>query len=222
MVTQMASLISQISALCSNASFVVSVPPKANEALFPQQAGYVYQDYVNAIVAFCNSNNYKMLRFDRSILSKTTTYFADGVHPNTVGHRIMANEVCRALGIKYNPSINTSASIYQPFLFSKQADIPYNSTWGAFTGVTSYRAVASLQGNVLTLAGIIQPNGSVSTTIGTIPVGYRPNRTTYLVGRSDAGPVALSIDGTTGAIILAAVPATWFSLEGISLTLTKL
>jgi hypothetical protein len=169
---------------------------------------------VDAIVEFAYQNGYGVIRNDKSALSRTTSYYGDGVHPDNYGHRIMAQTFCDALGVNYNPYIRTLT----PVTYDDQAAIVYNSTWGAFASIP---AQAHINGNIVTLSGIVQPNASVSTTLGSLPLGFRPiGRTIYLVGRSDAGPVGLSID-VSGNIILSAVPATWFSLEGINFAMNR-
>jgi len=219
-VAQMTSLVSQINALCTTVTYVFSIPPKANESTWPQQAGYTYNDYASAIATFCYANNYQMIRNDKSILSRTSAYYSDGIHPNTVGHRIMAETVCDVVGVTYNPYLRTTAPAPIPSYYTTRADATYNSTWRAYTNNTAFKAQAQKIGNIVTLDGIIEPNGSVSTTCVVLPAGYRPNRTVFIVGRSDAGPVGLSID-TSGDVILLAVPTTWFSLEGICFNLVK-
>ena len=214
MISQITTLIAGISSRCTTIKFALSVPPKADETTFPQQAGYTYYDYVDAIVEYAYANGYGVIRNDKSALSRATSYYGDGVHPDNYGHRIMAQTFCDALGVSYNPYIRTVT----PTTVDSQAAIVYNSTWGSFASIP---AQAHINGNIVTLSGIVQPNGSVSTTLGALPAGFRPlSRTIYLVGRSDAGPVGLSID-ISGNIILSAVPATWFSLEGISFAMSR-
>lgn len=227
MVAEISALINGVNARCSNVKYIVSVPPKANESIFPIRAsGYVYADYVNAIVDFARSNGHGLLRHDQSILSRSNDYYSDGVHPNNFGHRVMAQTVCEALGIVLDPYVRTTVPTELSVevaaqLAGSQAEIVMNGTWGPFTGSSSLRAKSHLLGNTVVLSGIVAPNGSASTTIGTLPAGYRPSgRTCYLIGRSDAGAVPLSI-APEGVIVLAAVPSSWFSLEGITFAVTR-
>ena len=105
-------------------------------------------------------------------------------------------------------------------LAGSQADITMNGTWEPFLADNALRAKAHILGNTVVLSGIVQPNGSASTTIGTLPAGYRPaGRTCYMVGRDNTGPVNVQID-VTGAIVIPAVPS-WFSLEGITFAVTR-
>ena len=105
-------------------------------------------------------------------------------------------------------------------LAGSQADIAMNDTWGPFLADTALRAKAHILGNTVLLSGVVQPNASASTTIGTLPAGYRPaGRTCYMVGRNNTGPIGIQID-PAGAIVLPAVPS-WFSLEGITFPVSR-
>jgi lysophospholipase L1-like esterase len=218
MVSEIGILIAGIQSRCSTIKFVISVPPKADESVFPIIAsGYAYQDYVDAIVEYAFINNHGVLRNDKSVLSRTNSYYSDGVHPNNYGHRIMAQTFCETLGIPLNSYIRT---IF-PSVKDLNGDIVMNSTWRPFTNNDLFKGKAHLTGNVVTLSGIVEPNGSISTTVGTIPSGFRPvGRTCYIIGRNDAGVSTLSID-TSGLIVLTAVPASWFSLENISFPVNR-
>lgn len=226
MVTEIAALIAGVNARCSNVKYVVSVPPKANEATFPiRSEGSTYADYVNAIVDFAKSNGHGLLRHDLSILSRRTDYYSDGVHPNNLGHRVMAQTVCETLGIALDPYARTNeptelSSAIAGQLAGSQDDIAMNDTWGPFIADNALRAKAHILGNTVLLSGVVQPNASASTTIGTLPAGYRPaGRTCYLVGRNNTGPIGIQID-PEGAIVLPAVPS-WFSLEGITFAVAR-
>lgn len=220
MITSLASIISQINALCSSMRFAVHIPPRANESLWPViEAGFTHADYVNALEDYARTNSLTLIRHNMSVLSYAGLY-DDGLHPNAQGHRIMAKNVCDVLGIKFNPYLKTAVNDFQ---FNNQVDIPYNSTWGNFSGATASRLVATKTGNTVVLSGIAQPNGSASTTIAVLPVGFRPvGRTCFYTGRSDIVTFAagLSID-TSGNIVCSVVPTTFFSLEGITFTITR-
>lgn len=226
MVAEIQALIAGVSARCSNVKYIISVPPKANESTFPIIAsGYEYADYVTAIVDFAESNGHGLLRHDLSILSRRTDYYSDGVHPNNIGHRVMAQTVCDTLGISLDPYVRTTAptelaDALAGQLSGSQADITMNGTWGPFLADNALRAKAHILGNTVVLSGIVQPNGSASTTIGNLPSGYRPNgRTCYMVGRNDTGPIGIQID-PAGTIVLPAVPS-WFSLEGVTFPVSR-
>jgi lysophospholipase L1-like esterase len=220
MITAIASIVSQVSALCSNLRFAIHIPPRAAEGTFPViTTGVTHAEYVNALEDYARTNNVTLIRHDRSALSYGNLY-SDGLHPNSQGHRIMAKNVCDTLGITFNPYLKTALNDFQ---FNNQIDVPYNSTWRSFSNASANRVVATRVGNDVKLSGIAEPNGSVSTTIAVLPAGYRPvGRTCFYTGRSDVGTFAagLSID-TSGNIICAAVPASWFSLEGISFTISR-
>lgn len=218
-VAEIQALITGINARCSNVKYVLAVPPKANEGIFPiTSAGFSYVDYVDAITEAARDGGHGVIRHDQTILSRKTSFYGDGVHPNVLGHRIMAAMVCKTLGVRLNPYTRTANPPAEP---DTQTDIVMGDTWGPFTGSAALKAKAHIEGNQVTLSGIVQKNGSVSTTIGTIPSGYRPlNRTCYMIGRNDAGAAPLQID-TAGNIVVSAVPASWVSLEGITFAVTR-
>lgn len=217
MVTDYAAIIAAVNILCTSVRYVIAIPPRAAEGTWPvQQAGYTHADYVLALEDFARTNNYTLARHDRSALSYGNLY-ADGLHPNAQGHRIMAKTLCDVIGVNVDAYLKTTADASS----YTQTSVPYNSTWRSFTNSSALRVVASKINNTITLSGIAEPNGSASATLGILPTGYRPiGRTCFYTGRSDAGAAVFSID-TSGNIILGAVPATWFSLEGISFTISR-
>ena len=224
-VAQLAALVAGIQARCTNINFLVWVPPRSNESLFPViQANTTYYQYVDAIVSWCRANNVSVLRLDKTQLNRVDGRFlaVDGLHPNTFGHRMIAKEYCRALGILFNPFVNTSA-YNQGQAAEARVLIPYNSTWRAFTNNPTFNIVAHRNGNLVTLSGIAEPNGSVSTTIGTLPAGWVPvNRNVDLTCQVSApqGQAHVRIN-STGTIVLDAVPSTSASLEGLTFAINS-
>lgn len=220
MITDMSAIITGIKAACTNVQVVLHIPPRANESTFPViNSSYTYADYVLAIEDYARTNSATLIRHDMSAVSYAGMY-ADGVHPNDYGHLVMAKAACDVYGVQINPYINSVTTYNTNNL---QANITYNSTWRSFTNNTLYRVMATYnsQQNSVQLSGIAEPNGSVSTTVGTLPSGYRPvGRTCYFTARSDAGAALLSID-TSGNIVLTTVPGTWFSFEGVNFTVTR-
>ena len=216
MITQIQTFITGLNALCSSVVYTLSVPPRAHEATFPVViAPYTYQDYVNAIVAFAQANGHGLIRHDQTPLGLGESgLYVDGVHPTNIGHRIMAKLLCDRINTPMNTRVKSAISPTDP----QQAAITFNSTWRNYTNNTLYRPIAEINGNTVTLSGLCEPNGSVSTVVGTIPSYYKPlDRNIYMVGRSDAGAAPFYID-TNGNITLLAVPGGWFSLDGISYT----
>lgn len=218
LITEIGTLIAGIQSRCSTIKFLISVPPKANESTFPQQVGgYAYQDYVDAIVEYAYANNHGLVRNDKSVLSRSTSYYGDGVHPDNYGHRIMAQTFCDSLGVTLQPYARTAF----PSVSDLNADVTMNGAWRPYLNTAALKGKAHLNANLVTLSGRVEPNGSASTTLGTLPSGFRPiGRTCYFIGRSDAGAAALSID-ESGVVVLTAVPATWISLEGISFPVNR-
>jgi len=212
MTVKISSLIDGVNSRCSSVRFVISIPPRADATQFPiLSPGVNYEDYVAAIFNFAKSNGHGLLRHDQSILSRNAELYSDGVHPSNVGHRVMAKTVCDSLGVTLNPYVRTAL----PSGGEIQSDIPMNDAWGAYTGSSALRAKAHRVGNIVTLSGIVQPNGSSSLVLGTLPVGYRPTgRTCYMCGRNNVGPIGVNVD-TSGVITLLSASA-WFSLEGVT------
>jgi lysophospholipase L1-like esterase len=221
MVTEIGALITGLNALATNILYAIAVPPKANEATFPIIAsGYAYEDYVDAIVAFARTNKHALIRHDKSLLSTSTSYYSDGVHPNTTGHRIMAKTVCDALGIALKPVQKSAA--FATRLAESQGEVTMNDTWRAFSNNTSFRAKAHKVGDHVLLSGLVEPNGSVSTTVMTLPSGYRPvGRTIYLCA-ADSGGIARFTINTSGVVtLLTAVPSTYLSFDNVKFAITR-
>jgi hypothetical protein len=129
----------------------------------------------------------------------------------------MAQNVCNVLGIPYNNFLKTAIGDGQ---FNNQTDIPYNSTWGNYLASTANRVIATRVGNQVTLSGIAQPNGSVSTTVATLPAGFMPGAPSrHLTCMTDGGAVHLTI--TNGALILPSVPTVWASFDGVTFTISR-
>lgn len=218
MIASIDTLIAGIQAVCTSTRFLIWVPPRANESTFPViNATYTYGDYVKALVDYANPpatrNGVSLVRLDKSILS-TGLYYSDGLHPHSIGHRILCQAVLDVLRVPYNPTVQTAplGTGYFP-----QCDILPNSTWGALAGSAPLRGTSLRIGPHVFLGGILQPNGAVSTTVGTLPVSMRPPYQITTTGRTDAGNIAVTIN-TNGTIVIPAVPATFFSLDGVSFT----
>lgn len=216
LIAKITSLIDGVNSRCSSVRFVISIPPRANEALFPiLSPGVNYEDYVAAIFNFAKSNGHGLLRHDQSILSRKTEFYSDGVHPSDAGHRAMAKTVCDALGITLDPYVRTTLPAGEV-----QADIPMLDTWGAYTGSAALRGKSHRDGNWVMLSGIIQPNGSTSLDSCALQPNFRPvGRTCYMVARSNTGPIGIQI-GVDGKITLSSIPA-WFSLEGLAFPVNR-
>ena len=219
MITDLQTIITGISAACTNVRYAIRIPPRAAEGTWPIiTSGYTHADYVLAFEDFARTNNYTLIRSNMSALSYAHMY-ADGLHPDTAGHRVEAKTWCDLFGINFNPYLKSAVNDGQ---FNNQVDATYNSTWRSFLNSTANRIVATKTGNTVLLSGIAEPNASVSTTVGTLPAGFRPSgRSCFYTGRSDAGAATFKIDSATGNLVLDAVPASWFSFEGISFSITR-
>lgn len=214
LIAKISELITGVLARAPLTKFVLSVPPKADESIFPViSPGVAYQDYVDAIVEFAFANQHGLIRNDKSILSRSPAYYADGIHPNADGHRIMAQVFCESFGIKFNPYRRLAL----PF---GSTVVPPIAPWGAFSGNPALTLHATKQGNVLTLSGILQPNGASSTDSATLPIGMRPvGRTCFLLGRDNVGPVLVSI--LPSGVITAPTTSSWVSFEGVSFVINR-
>lgn len=198
-----------------NCKFIISVPAKGGGA-FPASLAS-YNEYVNKIVGFCDANEHQVLRLDKTAVSKfPDNYTIDDIHPNDEGHAIEAKVICDALNVQYNRfdyrRVDNSAP--RPI----NADVTYNDSWGAFSSA-AFTVKAQVSGNILSLSGIAQSNGSVSTTVAVLPVGYRPVRNAFVVVKTSTGIIGASIS-TTGNIAVDSV-APWVSFENVNLVLNR-
>lgn len=220
MIASLQSIITSINAVCTNMRYAVNIPPRSNEALFPViNTSFTHGDYANALIAFANQNGYAVIRTDKSSLA-TGTHYQDGLHPDNIGHRIMAEQFCQTFNIPLNPYMKTTALGAGNY---SQGQMAYNSTWRNFTNNTLYRVMATRVGNIVTLSGIAEPNGSGSTTVGTLPSAFRPNfpaRGLTMTCQVDTGAAKVTVN-SDGTVVLGAVPATFCSLDGISYTLVR-
>lgn len=223
-----ASLIANINTLvtgmrsrCSNLQVAIAVPPKSNESLFPMILPYTWEEYAEAIINYAFSNGITLIRHDKSALNGGA-YTTDGLHPNDIGHKIFCETTCEALRVKYdaywkNQDFSEAQSI--PMTRS-DALVTMNGTWGTYSGVLGFTPqVSKVNGNLL-LSGVAIPNGSVSTTIGNLPAGFRPSaQDRYVhvatnVSTGTPGSAVLKI-AITGDLVLNAVPTTDVSLDGV-------
>lgn len=217
LVSEISTLISGVNSNATSVKYVIAVPPKADESIFPVVlSNFRYEDYVSAIVNFANQNGHGLIRYDLTGVSERTSYYSDGVHPSNVGHRIMAAAACEAFGVPLNSYVRVTAPTVGVI---SQVDITMSSSWGPYNGAVGSRGSAQLQNNTASLFGIVQPNGSTSLTIGVIPAGYRPTRACYFVARANTGPVNLTIT-SGGELVVESIP-TWLSLEGLTYPITR-
>lgn len=86
---------------CGASNFIITIPSKSNESVFPiQEAGYSYEDYVNHIFNYCKVNGHSVVRYDQTQMGTGNgSYLSDGLHPNDLGHKILANKINETLGI---------------------------------------------------------------------------------------------------------------------------
>ena len=228
MVAQISALITGINSRCTSVRYAIAVPPKAYETTWPVIAGgYTYLDYVDAIVAFAKANGHTLIRHDKSILGQGLgAFYYDGVHPNNIGHQIAARNICDVLEVPVNGNQKGALGYIAPpvelmnLLYGTSVNITMNSTWRALSNNVQYTAKARKVGKVVYLSGAVEPNGSVSQIIGTLPAGYYPGtRGTYIATRDNAGIANFLIDASGVITLSTAVPSTWVSLENIVISL---
>lgn len=196
-----------------NTTFLVSIPPKSDESIWPAKKGNYYE-YVSEILLYCKMNHHAAVRLDKCGLSYDTGLYKDGIHPNNNGHLVLAREYAQALRIPFKTNaIKTVVALQKN---PSGAVITYNDTWGFFSS-ENFNVKGLVEGNVLRLSGMAQPNGSTSTTVGTLPIGYRPKRTSYIVVSTNSGVQKCTIN-SNGTISIDTVSA-WVSFENINLTL---
>lgn len=152
-ITAMMNLVNSLTA--SGAKVVLTIPPQANEATWPIiKPGFTYQDYVDALKTAAGTT------YDLLDLNAVGLAYSDGVHPNTSGHVALAAHYCRLIGIEPNftqPQLNHSVAL----------------TGASPVILTDAYAVVDERGTV-SLSGKINPNGSGSNLLTTLPFYYRP------------------------------------------------
>lgn len=206
----------------------IAMPPRSNEALFPMiLTQYRYEDYVRAIVSYALQHNVTLIRHDLGALN-SGSYYADGLHPNDVGHTIFAQTTLSAIGIRFNrffKSLDYATSQYLCDLRNDTAPA-MNSTWGPYTASANYACRAHLEAGMVYLSGVVIPNASSSTTVATLPTGFQPdggNRYFSIpknVTGGTGGTARLTIN-SSGQLILDAVPSNDVALDGVSFPLNK-
>tara|TARA_R110000822_G_scaffold5332_3_gene22795 strand:+ start:1104 stop:3068 length:1965 start_codon:yes stop_codon:yes gene_type:complete len=198
-----------------NCKFIISVPAEGGGA-FPTVLAS-YNEYINKIVGFCDTNGHQVLRLDKTVISKfPDNYTIDGIHPNDEGHAIEAKLICDAINVPYNRFDYRRVANSAPKPIN--ADVTYNDTWGDFSS-SAFAVKVQVEGNILSLSGIAQPNGSVSTTVAVLPVGFRPLRNAFVVVKTSTGIIGATIN-TTGNVDVDSV-APWVSFENINLVLNR-
>lgn len=195
----------------SGTKIVLQVPLQSDENIYPANLGS-YVDYVKALVEYADANSYQLIRLDECGVSKDNDLLADGLHPNSLGHLSLAQFYCKSLGLSFNPWIfKRLTTDTKPI--SKTVSVTYNSTWESFAPSTP--VIAIKYGRVVTLDGLAASNASVSTTMLTIPVGYKPTITQYVPVVTSAGLSYVVISSSGTVVINGTIPA-WVSLQGIS------
>jgi hypothetical protein len=130
-VSNIISFVNGIKSRCTKSKFLISIPPKANENLWPIVVSqYKYEDYVKAIMQYCITNKYGLIRHDRSTLSEAIYYY-DGVHPNDDGHSIMAATICETLGIPTSFYEKIDIFADPSTLFNKRIEVPLQTFVGS-------------------------------------------------------------------------------------------
>ena len=208
MITSMTGLIAKLTAATPNVGFIIGVPPKTNETLWPViQSGFTHADYVTAITDFCSSNGVQCIRFDDIDLAGLNL-LSDGVHPNDYGHALYFRKLAESLGI---PAVS--------YVDDMQKDEPssggvtFNSTWGTFLNDNGSIPRWHRVGNVAYLSGAVQPNGSTSTTMFTIPAEIRPLlRNVNCMGFNNTGAAQVSVL-SNGNVAVVSVPSLYMSFE---------
>ena len=205
-----------VAALNGLVNVVIQVPLKANETTFPPLTGYVYTDYVKAIVEYGSANNYPVIRFDR--IGASDAYYADGIHPNNAGHAAMAAKMCDQIGVPFAYGEFHQTPTLDHY---READIAYNAKYRSYTNNSTFQVRCHKQGRLLMMSGLAEPNGAISTdlVVGLVPIGFGPILTDiFTVADTNTGPaeVVIKRDRT---INVKSVPTGWISFTGVSFIL---
>lgn len=153
-VTSLQTLISTLQGLRSGVDFIITIPPQADESLWPIiKPGYTYQDYATAIRNAFPST-------DIADLNLVGLRYQDGVHPSNVGHEALAKFWCAFLGVSFNPHLP----------LPNRADVLIGTSPIIITG-----GVATKDSHgVVHLSGSVVPNGASANLMTTLLSAYRP------------------------------------------------
>jgi lysophospholipase L1-like esterase len=194
---------SLITGLSSSLGFVVlTIPPKPVESTWPPIYD-TYDNYVRAIIEL--ADKYDASVIDYRDVDLSPNLYADGVHPNSGGHSVMAGYLMSKFKIPSSRQSGSLAATGQP---------TFNDTWGDFSSGSEVRFIK--RGNIVYLTGLAMPNGSSATTILTVPSGFSPSgRNIFISVATDSGSGTLTVH-SSGTISIDSVPTTWVSFDGIS------
>lgn len=139
---------------------------------------------------------------------------------NTSDHDIFDNEL---FGL--SEYINFAATQTNPNLKHDQwTNIVFNDFWANNSSAEPVRAKLTSGGMVL-LKGRTAPNGSTSTTVGTVPVHCEPGpsgtRNALTSARDNGGHTGVQINTTSRALIVDSVAVVWVTFEGVSYALSN-
>ncbi|MDB5994590.1 MAG: hypothetical protein JWP42_1726 [Pseudomonas sp.] len=213
MVTYLNALIGGINARCSNVTFLYVVPTNVDPARaatlgITMPTAYPVADYVDALEAYCLANKIAIHRADQ--ISQNPAEFTDGLHLDGANQRRQACEICNLLNIPFDPSLvavdlDPSYDRSKPIQFAPA----FNSTWRSYAGIAGNAPGARRRAGRIDLFGWAEPNGSVSTTVMTLPAGCRPigRQVDLRAMTATTGTlVDLSIS-TAGVVTISALPA---------------
>ena len=200
-VASMLGLEADLVALNPNIGVIFTIPPQANESIWPViKPGVTYTDYVEAIRAAIPPS--KLID-----LNVYAIPYADGVHPTDVGHIAIARRICDEIGVPFDvetPQLRRTEKLT-----------------GASPVIIENGYVSRDVHGVKLLAGRVLPNGAGTDLLATIPNAYRPSVDRYctipLLGSSN-GVGTIHINATNGEIRLIYNSVTWASLylDGVS------
>lgn len=144
---------------------------------------------------------------------KTITIFGP-VCTNTSRHDIFDNYV---KGPSANLYIEFQATQTNPNLrHDEWVNITFNDTWGNNSGTEPVSARIDSE-NVVRMRGRAAPFGSSSTTVGNLPPHCVPaSRNMHVGAHENGGYEQLTINTSTGNLVVAGVPALWLSFEGVT------
>lgn len=196
------SLTALIAAIAASATtnIVLTIPPKANETLWPViKSGYTYDDYVAAIKSFASSTVYDVIDLNIPELP-----YVDGVHPNDAGHISIAKRYCDFL------SISADFGLPQIKLTSFLS--------GASPVIITNGYVSVDRNGTVTLKGKVNPNGAGTNLLTTLPIVYRPSVMRKFVVPLDTNGFGIVTIDVNGEVRMAHSSITWTYayLDGIS------
>ncbi|HGS4926154.1 TPA: SGNH/GDSL hydrolase family protein [Vibrio parahaemolyticus] len=195
-IASLQSLIDSILVLSPNSEFVISIPPQSDELLF-QHKHEIYNLYVSSILSFCEVKGYSVLDLSDSLISR---HYDDGIHPNDVGHSILATLIADRMNACPSKDFVKWNNGFQRAL--EERELTLGAGWQVYQSNDAYKPSASLVDGLIRLNGALEPSGSGTTTlIASLPASLKSYVNKRYVVAMGNGFVELQVSSNGDIII---------------------